>query len=178
MRYFRIAFGMLKMALISFFSCNNIKFKYPIRLGRNATISRRRHGRIELGKHVSLNSNAQLAVTQNATIIIGDYSGVGDNSIIVAHEKITIGNNVMIGPNVCIYDHDHVFRKEGIMRNMGFKSAPVSIEDNVWIGAGAIILRGVTIGTGSVIAAGSIVTKDIPKNSIVYNKIELVIKSK
>lgn len=178
MRYFKIIFGMLKMTLISLFSFNNIKFKYPIKLGRNATISRRRYGKIVLGKHVSLNSNAQLAVTQNATISIGDYSGVGDNSIIVAHERITIGSNVMIGPNVCIYDHDHVFREEGIMRNMGFETSPVVIEDNVWIGAGVIVLRGVTIGSGSVIAAGTVVNKNIPKNSIVYNKRELIVRNK
>jgi acetyltransferase-like isoleucine patch superfamily enzyme len=64
------------------------------------------------------------------------------------------------------------------MRNLGYETAPVHIEDNVWIGAGVIVLKGVTIGEGSVIAAGTVVNKDIPRNSIVYNSRELVVKKR
>lgn len=160
------------------FNGKNLKYTFPIKLGKNTILTYRKNGKIILGKHVSINSNAQLSVTENAILTIGSYSGVGNNNVIVARENITIGNNVMIGPNVCIYDHDHVIHKEGIMRNLGYETAPVVIEDNVWIGAGVIILKGVTVGTGSVVAAGTIVNKDVPPNSIIYNKRETAVRSR
>ena len=107
---------------------------------------------------------------------MGGYSLIGYNNVIVAREQITLGNHVMLGANVCIYDHDHVFRQPGVMRDLGYTTAPVTIGDNVWIGAGVMILKGVTIGSGSVIAAGTLVNQDIPENSLVYNRRELVIK--
>jgi len=176
MRYIWAAIGLIRILLGTVLSLGMIKFTFPVKLEKNAILSRRKGGKINLGKHVSINHNASLAVTQNALLEIGSYSGVGENNVIVARERITIGNNVMIGPNVCIYDHDHVFREPGTMRNLGYRTAPVTIEDNVWISAGVIILKGVTIGTGSVIGAGTVVTHDIPPNSLVYGNRELVIR--
>jgi acetyltransferase-like isoleucine patch superfamily enzyme len=178
MRYFRILKGMIRMIVVSILSFGGIKFRFPVRLEKNASFSTRKTGKMILGKHVSINHNARIAVTENAQLKIGNYTGIGDNNVIVARERIVIGNNVMIGPNVCIYDHDHVFREQGVMRELGYNTAPVIIEDNVWIGAGVTILRGVTIGSGSVIGAGTIVSKNIPRNSLVYNKRELVVKAR
>ena len=80
---------------------------------------------------------------------------------------IFIGDNVMLAPNVVIATAGHPIepnlRKKAAQFNM-----PVRIERNVWVGAGAVILPGVTIGENSVIGAGSVVTKDIPKNSVAY----------
>ena len=64
------------------------------------------------------------------------------------------------------------------MRELGYTTAPVTIGNNVWLGAGVIVLKGVTIGDGSVIAAGTVVNRDIPDNSLVYNQRELVIKKR
>lgn len=178
MRYLTLMLGIVRSLIYKLVWIKQFSFEFPIKIEKNVEISIRPSGMIILGKHVSLNRNSQIAVTKGAQLSIGAYAGIGDNDVIVARESITIGNNVMLGPNVCIYDHDHVFRKPGIMRDMGFETSPVVIEDNVWIGAGVIVLRGVTIGTGSVIAAGTVVNKDIPPNSIVYNKRELIIKRK
>lgn len=175
-RYINIVFGMLKMSLIALFSFGKITFRVPVRLDKNVVLSRRRGGRIHFGKHVSLNRNAQISVTQHALIETGDYTSIGDNNVIVAREKIVLGSHVMLGANVCIYDHDHVFKMPGIMRDLGYNTSPVIIEDNVWLGAGVIVLRGVRIGQGSVVAAGTVVNKDIPQNSLVYNRRNMVIK--
>ncbi|KAL2316421.1 putative acetyltransferase C18B11.09c [Schizosaccharomyces pombe] len=78
---------------------------------------------------------------------------------------ITIGNNVMLGPNVqlCTATHPLDFKA----RNSGIEfGLPINIQDNVWIGMGVIVLPGVTIGEGSVIGAGAVVTKDIPPNTL------------
>lgn len=100
-----------------------------------------------------------------AQLSLGAKTYVNRNSCIVSKESISIGEHVDIGPNVCIYDHDHNPKSE-----TGFVTAPIVIGNRVWIGAGSIILKGVTIGENAVIAAGSVITHDIPANSIVYQK--------
>ena len=90
--------------------------------------------------------------------------------------KITIGSNVLIAPNVQLYTATHpidlderlapVETEDGIKRVRRTYALPITIEDGCWIGGGVIILPGITIGYGSVIGAGSVVTKDIPSWSI------------
>jgi maltose O-acetyltransferase len=109
-------------------------------------------------------------------IFIGNNGIINMNCTFVDCNKIEIGNNVLIASNVQIYTATHpVNAKERLVdewkENSGqafFRTyaLPVKIEDNVWIGGGAIILPGVTIGKNSVIGAGSIVTKNIPTNCV------------
>lgn len=109
-------------------------------------------------------------------IFIGNNGIININCTFVDCNKIEIGNNVLIASNVQIYTATHpVNVKERLVdeweENSGqafFRvyALPVKIEDNVWIGGGAIILPGVTIGKNSVIGAGSVVTKDIPSNCV------------
>jgi acetyltransferase-like isoleucine patch superfamily enzyme len=88
-----------------------------------------------------------------------------------AHGEIIIGNHVMFGPNVHVHGGNHIFDKVGVyMKEIDSKKVgddgQVIVEDDCWIGSCAIILKGVRIGRGSIIGAGSIVTKDIPAYSI------------
>lgn len=80
-----------------------------------------------------------------------------------------------MGPNVLIYDHDHDFRKEEGLKKLKYKTAPVDIGDNVWIGANTIILRGTKIGNNCVIGAGSVIKGCYPDNSIVVQKRNTII---
>lgn len=81
--------------------------------------------------------------------------------------KVTIGDNVLIAPNVGIYTAGHPIVAD--QRNSGLEYAyPITIGNNVWIGAGTHICPGVTIGDNVVIGAGSVVTKDIPANTVAY----------
>jgi maltose O-acetyltransferase len=99
-------------------------------------------------------------------IDIGHHSGLGINCCI--QEKVKIGNYVMMGPNVSIYTKNHNVDLEKQMIFQGFKEPEeVIIEDDVWIGANVIILPGVRIQSGAIIGAGSVVTKDVKKNTIV-----------
>lgn len=117
-----------------------------------------------------------LRLAGKGTLIIKAGTSISQQTIITCHDKIEIGNNVMIGPNVTIYDHDHNFKNAGVMNQTGYTSLPIVIEDNVWLGSNVIVLKGVRIGEGSVVASGSLVTKDIPAKSIVYNKRNVEIK--
>lgn len=86
------------------------------------------------------------------------------NCILLDVCKITIGDNVFIGPNTCITTANHpILHKERLMTSFG---GPITIGNNVWIGANCTILPGVTIVDGTVIGAGSVVTKNIPENVI------------
>ena len=96
---------------------------------------------------------------------VGDNFFANVNLVILDGAKVRIGNNAFIAPNVGIYTAGHPFDVK--QRNEGLEYAfPVTIGDNVWIGAQACILPGVTIGDNTVIAGGSVVTKDIPANVI------------
>lgn len=131
---------------------------------------------MELYDKCHITDHITLRVAGNGNLIIKSGTAISQQTIITCHDKIEIGNNVMIGPNVTIYDHDHDFKNAGLMNNQGYTTAPVSIEDNVWLGSNVIVLKGVRIGKGSVVASGTLVTKDIPANTIIYNKRTVDIK--
>lgn len=101
-------------------------------------------------------------IEEGATLELGKgYINTG--SKINCFNKITIGDNVAISENVTIRDSDN----HEILYDGYEKSKPIKIGNHVWIGLNAIILKGVTIGDGSIIAAGTVVTRDVPKNCLV-----------
>lgn len=135
-------------------------------------------GEIEVGEGTVLNSGSifnpvgsrskiVFAATKNAKITIGKDCGLS-NCLIYSHERITIGDRVLIGGGVQIFDTnfhslDYRFRND----KAHIKRSSVVIGDDVFIGADAIILKGVTIGARSTIGAGAIVRNDIEKDSVV-----------
>ena len=103
--------------------------------------------------------------TDKAEITIGDNCFFNHNCSLTAAENIVIGNQCMFANNFVVVDHDHD-RKDGkILKEL--VSAPVKIGNNVWCGANVTVLKGVTIGDGAVIAAGSFVNRDVAAYSVV-----------
>jgi acetyltransferase-like isoleucine patch superfamily enzyme len=99
---------------------------------------------------------------------IGHTVAINYFTMIVAFAKITIGNNVLIGPHVLIHSGNHRFADPKInIREQGHEQAPIDIEDDVWIGGHAVILPGTRIGCGAIVAAGAVVTKDVEPYAIV-----------
>ena len=102
------------------------------------------------------------------------YANVG--CVMLDAARITIGNHVFLGPNVGLYTAGHPLDAE--RRNQGLEYArPIVIEDDVWIGGNAVVLPGVRIGKGAIIGAGSVVTRDIPPNSLAVGNPCRVLKS-
>ena len=100
-------------------------------------------------------------------ISIGERSFINRNTSLVSRVSITIGDDALIGDHVSIYDHDHSIKNLKIpYGQQGFSSKAVRVHNNVWIGSHSVILKGVDIGEGAVIAAGSVVTKDIPAHEL------------
>jgi acetyltransferase-like isoleucine patch superfamily enzyme len=105
-------------------------------------------------------------------IVLGNDVYIGPGAIFLSITVISIGNKVMFGPDVKILGGDHNVSEIGrymydVKVKLPENDLPVTIEDDVWVGSGAFILKGVTIGRGAVVAAGSIVTKDVEPYSIV-----------
>jgi maltose O-acetyltransferase len=117
------------------------------------------------GQGVNIRPRVYFGAGRN--ISIGDNSMLGQDSIIGSTAEVVIGNDVMMGPEVLIYTSNHGLELGAPMRLQPLHSAPVHIGNDVWIGARCIILPAVTICDGAVIAAGAVVTADVPANAIV-----------
>lgn len=164
---------------------NNQQFKYQAEchnhiLFRGKTILRfGKNVHVYIGKNLSINSGdycinssntSKIIVYDGATLIIGNNVGISSSSITVSQE-IRIGNNVNIGSGSTIMDTnfhslDSSVRKDRSQDTQNAISKPIRICDNSFIGTRCIILKGVTIGVNSIVAAGSVVVKDIPDNEV------------
>lgn len=190
-RFFRI---IPKLRTIFFCNWNKLYFKLiGIEYGRNIQVFGKvyvsGHGKIRIGDNflftsgdglnpLARNIRGQMFVpNENSRIVIGDNVGISSCSL-WAGVSITIGNNVNVGADCLIIDtdahpHDYLKRRREYAKQVGIAnylkeipSAPIVIDDDVWIGARCQILKGVHIGARSIIAAGSIVTKDVPADCV------------
>lgn len=128
----------------------------------NSTLKIDEGGVLKLSGKFKFHTGAFIVVNKNATLKIG--SGyTNNNTEINCFEHISIGNNVAISKGVIIRDSDN----HEIMGNDNPISQPIMIGNHVWIGLNAMVLKGVTIGDGAIVAAGAVVTKDVPANTIV-----------
>lgn len=122
--------------------------------------------RVTLGAHVKLGKDIHLMAWPEGKLAVGDHSYIGRNSIVLAHQSVSIGKDCLIAPFCHITDVNHGIEAGELIRKQPLTSQPVVIEDDVWLGAGCSVLPGVTIGAGAVIGARAVVTKDIPPNAI------------
>ena len=123
---------------------------------------------VELSDYVMIKAGARIcACNESAKVSIGENTTFGYHSHIFASAGIEIGANCMIAPFVYIVDSDHGIKKDQLMNEQPNITAPIKIGNDVWIGTGAKILKGVTVGEGAVIAAGALVKDDVEPYKIV-----------
>lgn len=131
---------------------NSIKGSFDIDLASNANL--------DIGSFMMTAGPCYLKVLDGANLNIGDRVFFNHNFSVTCAKEIKIGSNCTIANNVVIVDHDHKYGKHGIVE--GLNSSAIKICNNVWLGANVIVLKGVTIGEGAVVAAGAVVRTDIP----------------
>jgi acetyltransferase-like isoleucine patch superfamily enzyme len=131
--------------------------------------------RFSLGKNSVIES---FSCINNAVgdVVIGDHTRVGLHNTIIGPVKI--GSHVNLAQGITVTALNHTFTNpEKRIDEQGVSTTPVAIGDDIWIGANAVILPGVTIGEHSVVAAGAVVTKDVPPHSLVAGVPARIIKT-
>jgi acetyltransferase-like isoleucine patch superfamily enzyme len=155
-----------------------IRFADQIRLGKGVYIDHGVYlhacpGGIDIGEGTLVMHNAELHVYNfrdlpQSRIVIGRESLIGESCVIRGTGGVTIGDRVFLSPMVHIYSNNHVFDDPDVcFVDQGITTEGVTIEDECWIGAQAVILDGVTVGRRSVVAAGAVVNRDVPPHSLV-----------
>lgn len=158
-----------------------VKYGKNVRFAGRMLIHRHQLSTIEIGDNCSFNSSNRFnyrglnhpCVLQtgevNAHLVIGDNCGFSACSIVCSN-RVVIGNNILFGANAQVGDRDgHSDRYPSLNK-------PIIIKDDVWIGMNALILKGVTVGKGAIIAANAVVTKDVPPYTIVAGNPARVVK--
>jgi maltose O-acetyltransferase len=123
-------------------------------------------GEIHIGAEFGLDSRVsaiEIGATEGGTLRIGDRVAIASGTSLVASLSIEIGDDVMIGDRAGIFDNDF----HAVDATMPKRVAPVRIHDRAWIARNALVMPGVEVGANSVVAAGAIVTKDVPENTLV-----------
>jgi acetyltransferase-like isoleucine patch superfamily enzyme len=121
------------------------------------------------GVWICRDAKLECAVTDGdriGTISLGERIFVGERTSIVSYQRITIGGSTMIGHNCSIMDNNHGTERGDLMANQQGRMEPVSIGEDCWLGVGVIVLPGVTIGKGTVVGAGAVVTRSLPENVV------------
>lgn len=148
-------------------------------LDQDVRISCGGKGQAKLEKDVSLDRGVDIKVHGQGRTTIGQDTYIGPYTCLSGYGDITIGKDCLIASHASLYAHNYSFEDaDKLIRLQGYSHKGIQIEDNCWLGSGVRIMDGVTIGTGSIIGAGAVVTKDIPPNSIAVGTPAKVIKSR
>ncbi|MDM5190863.1 acyltransferase [Bacillus sp. DX4.1] len=128
-----------------------------------------KRSKVNIGKFVFVRKNASIRMDFDGVLDIEEKVFINDNCNINCVNRIAIGRNTKIGPNVSINDHDHNYKNP---TDSHLVKGEVKIGKNVWIGSNVVILKDTVIGDNTVIAAGSVVKGRIPSNTLFVNKRE------
>ena len=134
--------------------------------------SRGYRAHVHIGANCEIEQNATLWIAEGEAgaaprLELGDRVFVGRNAYLGVYQPIHIGNSTIIGAYCYIISANHKFERRDVpIRDQGYGGSPIVIEEDVWIGTHVVVLPGVTIGKGAIIAAGSIVNKSVPPYAI------------
>jgi acetyltransferase-like isoleucine patch superfamily enzyme len=158
---------------VQFFNASNIRIGRWTKIGKGVYLGGLGKKPLELGSGVGIGAYSQIIISTSFNnvgeyIKIGNNVGIGQYAYLGGAGGLEIKDNCIIGQYFSCHPENHNFdRPDQLIRLQGTTRKPITIEENCWIGAKVTVLAGVTIGANSVIAAGSVVTKDMPANSII-----------
>jgi acetyltransferase-like isoleucine patch superfamily enzyme len=121
---------------------------------------------ILIGKGVHVGEGVRIHAMKGAQIKLEDDCWLNHHVEIVAMGSVRVGSFSRVGPHVYLIDHDHQTKKGEMIRSQDYRIAEVAVGRDCWIGARAMLLRGVAVEDGAVIAAGAVVTRSVPKDEI------------
>lgn len=160
---FDVAFDRTRAA---FWRVRGANVAAKVRVGASCRITR--PWCLSVGQRVQFEHDVFVKITDDAArLTLGGHVFVGCGTEFDVSKSVIIGNNVLIAPGCFITDHTHLHRAGASIASQGCESTPVVIGDDVWLGAHSIVLAGVTIGQGAIVAANSVVTGNVDAMTIV-----------
>lgn len=135
--------------------------------------------KLQFGKNLDFRNYISIWVGKNAELNIGENVFMNNFCSVNCLKSIEIGENTIFGEGVKVYDHNHAYSHaigELHVNRKEFTYGPVKIGKNCWLGSNVVVLRGVSIGDNSIIGASCVIHKDVPENSVIINKQELILK--
>jgi acetyltransferase-like isoleucine patch superfamily enzyme len=176
-KYVIVLISLTRLIFIKYFLRLDINFHYLQSHSLFSKIKARKTGKLIFEKNTQISSGCEIFLGEGALIKIGERSYFNKRCIISAHYEVIIGNNCLFGPDVKIYDNNHVFEKgKGIIHGK-HKVNSVKIGDNCWVASNVVILPGTCIGNNCVIGAGVILKGNVPDNSLVRPNTKNIIQS-
>lgn len=165
--------GMLLGKGVAFFNISKIKYGKFLRLGNQVYVSALSKNGIQFGDNVSIGAFSRVIVSTSLNnignqITIGNNVGIGEFAYLGGAGGLEIGDECIVGQYLSCHPENHNYEDLSLsIRHQGVSRKGIKIGKNCWIGSKVTILDGVQIGDGSIIAAGSVVTKSFPENSII-----------
>lgn len=167
--------ALFRWLLLKIIRFKTIKTSGVFYIGKFCQIFTNKKSRIKIGLKSHIADYVELQ--SRGTLLIGKNFNINKYSRVIAFEEIIIGDNVTLAQFVTILDHDHdyICKQEQLVLN-GYKTRPINIGNNVWVGDKTTILKGVNIGNNVVVGANTLVNKDVPSNCIVAGNPFKIIK--
>lgn len=164
--YFRILINLFRLINKKAFSGCKLFGPFIQSFSKHTELLFMKNSKITLGKNVQSDGFCRIIAGENSVLKIGGHTYFNNGCVVSAMKSITIGDNCLFGPNVMVFDNNHMFSKDN---GVSYRHScdEVKIGNNCWIAAGVIILKGTSIGDNCVIGAGCKVSGDIPSGSIV-----------
>jgi len=182
--FFRNSNGMLLGKRVGFFNLSKIKWGRFLRLGNDVYISALGKGGVEFGNNVSIGAFSRIIVSTSISntgeqIKIGNNVGIGEFAYLGGAGGLEIGDECIAGQYLSCHPENHNYENIDIsIRHQGVTRKGIKIGKNCWIGSKVTILDGVEIGDGCILAAGSVITKSFPNNSIIAGVPAKLIKTR
>lgn len=179
---FKHVFFLLKIIAYKIYYGRQLELT-SIRVGmeKGAILTIAKGASIKLGSDVYIKRDTEIDARPGSRITIGNNVFMNRRCILVAMEEISIGDHSLFGVDVVVYDNNHKFDDpdpERLIQDQGVDTKAVRIGSNCWIGSGAFIGAGGGVGNNSIVAAHTVLVKQVPQNSIVRSRHELLIKSR
>ena len=168
--------AIVRLSVMKLWHGGGLRFSWKCRLSPFAELSFGRGSKVTLGRNVRIRSGARLRVRRGAELKIADRVYINHGCFIVAHESITIGKNTTLSPRVMIYDHDHDVGRP--IRSRTYRTSPITIGEDCWIGTQSVILRGTALGDRDVVGAGSVLKGSFGSDLIIVQKRETETKAR
>jgi len=160
--FFKIANRLLSLAKTQ----SKVGFSVPVSSQFDGELQIFGTANVTWGEHCRFGKDVILETQGDGAIKLGNNVRINQGTVIVAHSRVSIANDCLIGEYCSIRDANHEINSGELIRMQGHSSSAIQIENDCWLGRGAVVLKGVTLHQGCVIGANSVVTKTVSGNAV------------